>query len=239
MVSPDSTDPSSTSRQFGFSEYRVIGSYREPKALGRKVDFTLTGGVEQGVRSSFNFARKGVSAELVDHLSPGLRVSARYAFGTTRTFDEALSEADQVRIDRFLPGVRLSVFSGSVTRDTRDDGLDPAQGAMLSADAAIAARAIGGQVGFMKTYLQGSWFHRLPVKRRVIVASRAVLGLADGFPRPLETVDETGNPTTEINDDLPASERFFAGGDRPFAASTSIPPETINPTGFPRAATPC
>src|SRR5262249_19183944 len=120
---PAATTPTSsnTGGQFGFTEYRVVTSYREPKAIGPNIDLTVTGAVEQGVRASFDFARKGVNAELVDRLSPRLRASVRYAFGTTKTFNESLSEADAVRIDRILPGVRLSTFSGAISRDTRDD----------------------------------------------------------------------------------------------------------------------
>ena len=84
--------------------------------------------------------------------------------------------------------------------------------------------------------MQGFWFHRLPADRRVVFASRLALGLADGFPRPV-TLDIEGRPTTLTIEDLPASERFFAGGDttiRGFALDTVGAPNTISPTGFPR-----
>ena len=56
---------SGTSRNpFGFSEYRVVGTYREPRALSNYGDLTATAAVEQGVRTGFNFARKGFNAEL-------------------------------------------------------------------------------------------------------------------------------------------------------------------------------
>ena len=38
-------------------------------AWNRNVDLTLTGAVEQGIRSSFNFARKGVTAEVLRRVS--------------------------------------------------------------------------------------------------------------------------------------------------------------------------
>ncbi len=235
---PKSPEPDGTERTgFGFGEYRLVGTFREPRAFGINADVLLTAAVEQGVRSSFNFARKGVNAEIVHRLSPGIRASARYAFGTTRTFDEQLDPADQARIDRLFPQVRLSGFGGAISRDTRDDVLDPTRGTFLSADGSVAARALGGQVGFMKSYIQGLWFQRVPVKPRVIFASRLAIGLADGFERVLPAIDAEGNPTTEIVDDLPASERFFAGGDtsvRGFALDTVGAPNTISSTGFPK-----
>jgi outer membrane translocation and assembly module TamA len=189
------------------------------------------------VRSTFNFARKGINAEMARRLGPGLRASGRYSFGTTRTFDEKLSLEDQARIDRIFPQVRLSAFAGAISRDTRDDVLDPERGMFLSAEGTVAARALGGQVGFTKSYLQGFWFHRLPVRRRVVFASRVALGLAGGFPRLVQSTDAEGQPVTVTVEDLPASERFFVGGGttiRGFALDSVGAPNTISATGFPR-----
>ena len=233
----DNSDPNKSDNPFGFSEYRVVGTYREPRAIGLNADLAFTAAVEQGRRSSFNFARKGVNAEIARRLGPGVRVSGRYSFGTTRTFDEKLSLEDQARIDRVFPQVRLSGFSGALSKDSRDDVLDPERGTFLSAEGTLAARALGGQVGFLKSYVQGMWFHRLPSSRRVIFASRVALGLADGFPRDVPGTDIEGNPVTITVEDLPASERFFAGGDttiRGFALDTVGAPNTISSSGFPR-----
>jgi outer membrane protein insertion porin family len=233
----DPAEGSDKSSPFGFSEYRVVGTYREPRAIGFNADLSLTAAVEQGVRSTFNFARKGINAEVARRLAPGVRSSARYSFGTTRTFDEKLSLEDQSRIDRVFPKVRLSAFSGAISRDTRDDVLDPERGTFLSGEGTLAARAIGGQVGFMKSYLQGFWFRRLPGRRRVVFASRLAVGVSDGFPKIAQSTDAEGRPITITVEDLPASERFFAGGDttiRGFALDTVGAPNTISASGFPR-----
>ena len=163
-------------------------------------------------------------------------MSGRYSLSSTRTFDERLSEEDQATIDRLFPQVRLSGFSGAVARDTRDDLLDPTRGMFLSAEASLAARALGGQVGFLKTYVQGFSFRRLPGRRTVVFASRAAVGLADGFEREVQSTDADGNPITTTIDDLPSSERFFAGGDttiRGFALDRVGAPNTISANGFP------
>ncbi len=233
----DTPEGSDKSNPFGFSEYRVVGTYREPRAIGLNADLLLTAAVEQGVRSTFNFARKGINAEIARRLAPGVRSSARYSFGTTRTFDEKLSTEDQARIDRVFPKVRLSAFAGAISRDTRDDVLDPERGTFVSTEATLAARAIGGQVGFVKSYVQGFWFRRLPVRRRVVFAARVAVGLSDGFPRVAQSIDAEGRPITVTVEDLPASERFFAGGDttiRGFALDTVGAVNTISANGFPR-----
>jgi hypothetical protein len=41
------------------------------------------------------------------------------------------------------------MFSAVLTRDTRDDVVEPAAGMLLSAESSTASRALGGQVGFM------------------------------------------------------------------------------------------
>lgn len=237
---PDVTSPGESS-QFGFSEYRVVGTYREPRALGINADVGVSVAAEQGVRSSFNFARKGVNTEILKRLSPQLRVSGRYSFGTTRTFDETFTEDDNpTTIERIFPQVRLSVFSGAVSRDTRDDVLDPARGTFMSGEGSVAARAIGGQVGFLKSFVQTSWFQRLPGRHRIVLAGRVALGLADGFSRVVQVTDANGDPVANqfvTIEDLPASERFFAGGDttiRGFALDSVGAEKTVTATGFPR-----
>jgi outer membrane translocation and assembly module TamA len=97
---------------------------------------------------------------------------------------------------------------------------------------------LGGQVGFIKTYLQGTWFHQLG-RRPIVFATRGAIGLADGFPREAQPTDANGNPIPGppvVIEDLPESERFFAGGDstiRGFALDTVGTPATISPNGFP------
>jgi outer membrane protein insertion porin family len=232
-------DPGRDGTGLSLSDYRVIGTFRQPRAFGAS-EILITGAIEQGVRSSFNFTRKGVSAEILRPLTSGthgVRISGRYSFGTTRRFDERLPDPDV--IDRVFPQVRLSGFSSAIARDSRDDLTDPERGTFVSVEGSVFARALGGQVGFMKSYLQGSWVRRLPGPRRVVFAARAGLGLADGFERETIPTDAEGNPLPIdpiVVEDLPASERFFAGGDttiRGFALDTVGAPDTISPNGFP------
>jgi outer membrane translocation and assembly module TamA len=98
--------------------------------------------------------------------------------------------------------------------------LDPSQGTFISIEPEVAARAIGSEVGYIKSTLQMSWYHQLPVTRRTVLAVRGVIGAAHGFERlvPLLAADGTpvldadGTPRQTKVQDIPASERFFAGG---------------------------
>jgi outer membrane protein insertion porin family len=233
-------DPEEDGRGLGLSDYRVVGTFREPRAFGWNAHFTLLGAAEQGVRASFNFTRKGVSAELLRRLTATIRSSMRYSYGTTRTFNERLDPEDRATIDRLFPQVRLSTVAVAAIRDTRDDLVDPTRGTFVSAEGSVASRAFGGQVGFLKSYMQGLWFTRVPGAPAVVLATRAAAGLADGFPREVQPLDDEGNPIPGdpiVIEDLPASERFFAGGDttiRGFALDTVGAPNTLNAQGFPR-----
>lgn len=220
-------DPTETGG-YGFNEYRVIGTFREPRLLDRPGDLQLTGFVEQAIRSSFNFWRRGVRVDYARRLGTAVTVSGNYALERTRLFDIHIDPEDQLPVDRLFPQVRLSTVSGSVLRDTRDDVIDPGQGAMLGADNTLALRALGSEVGFAKTLVHGFVYRRLPGSTPWTVVAGVRLGAAMGFPRELE--DGT------VVEDVPASERFFAGGDstvRGFVLDRLGMPDTVNDQGYP------
>jgi outer membrane protein assembly complex protein YaeT len=214
-----------------FTEYRLIGTYREPRLFDTAADAFVTATFEQQTRSSFNFARRGVSAALGRRLTREISAQAGYQLQRTEVFDEQLDPNDVLLIDRIFPKVRLSSFSASVVRDTRSDAVDPASGEYLSANGQLAARAIGSQVGFVKSFFTAQAFRAIPHTSRVVFAASARFGLADGFVH--EEFDENGLVIPGVLiEDLPQSERFYAGGDttiRGFAldrvGTRHLPPE--------------
>ena len=225
-----------TTSGFGFPEYRVLGTYREPRLFNTRADAFVTGTLVQQVRSSFNFTRRAVSAEIARQVARQIGLSASYQIERTRLFDEKVVPSDQHLIDRLFPQVRLSSASSSAIRDTRDDPVDPGAGEYLSANLQLAGRRIGSEVGLAKTFLRGQLFRTMPGGSRLVLAGNATLGLATGFPRDVFTTDARGNVTTQTVKDLPASERFFAGGDttvRGFALDTLGTPDTLDKDGFP------
>lgn len=217
---------------YGFNEYRILGNYREPHIFDTRADVLVTAVLDQAIRSSFNFRKRELRGEAGVRLSTRYSVAGRYSFEHTRLFDERFTDEEKPLIDRIFPQVRLSKFSASFIRDTRDDVLDPNRGNFLIVDSEVAARAFGSEVGFYKEYVQGFLYHRLPVRRRTIVGLGARVGAAHGFRR---VVVRSGSPVAEVQD-LPASERFFAGGDttvRGFSLDRLGTAETISPAGFP------
>jgi outer membrane protein assembly complex protein YaeT len=215
----DTTDPTDEGG-YGFNEYRVLATFREPRAFRRPGDLQFTAFLEQAIRASFNFTRRGGQLEYSRRLSERLTLSGRYALDTTRLFDQKIAIEDRVSIDRFFPQARLSTFTGSVLRDSRNDVLDPEGGTLVGVDATLAARALGSENGFVKTFAQAFWYRRLPGLSHLTVVMGARVGLAEGFERLTDLLDSTGapvlgpdgEPVQVLVDDVPARERFFAGG---------------------------
>jgi outer membrane protein insertion porin family len=211
----------------GFNEFRIVGTFRKPRLFADRSELLLTGIIEQAVRTSFNFSRRIARAEVGSQLTPRFGITGRYSFERTRLFDEIFTADEKPLIDRLFPEVRLSKLAGSIIRDTRDDLLDPGQGTYMILDSDFAIRAIGSEVGFVRTYAQGFLYRQLPMRRRAVVALGARVGAAHGFERVV------GDQAVSA---LPASERFFAGGDtsvRGFSLDRLGNEETISPNGFP------
>jgi outer membrane protein assembly complex protein YaeT len=210
------------------TEYRVVGTFREPRLFDSQADAFLNATIEQQHRSTFDFARRSFSANVERRFPGPYRVTGSYLLQRTRVFNLTTDPTDPniPLIDRAFPQYLLSSFSGSLIRDTRDDSLDTHDGNYLSANGQLAAEAIGSEVGLIKSFFTAQMFRSLAAARGPVFAGSARLGLAHGF-------QGLGS--------LPAAERFFAGGDttvRGFALDQlgvrHIPPElgdTIDANG--------
>ena len=235
-------------RDLGFNEYRMLGTYQEPRVLGSTWNGFITGFVEQAIRPGFDLFSRGINAQLTQQVTPQVTTSLDYGWGQNNTTNKQLNREDEPLVDRLFPEVRLSTFSGSVARDTRDDPVDPRDGEVLSIDAEIAARTIGSEVGFIKTFMQAFVYRVVPGAPRFVVAAGARVGLARPFVRsvevfPLAPVESAGlgdvvaSPIEVEVGELPLSERFFAGGDttvRGFTLDRLGDDATIDQDGFPQ-----
>ncbi len=233
---------STTSVPHLFTEYRVVGSYREPRFLMTRADLQGSVLFEQGSRTSFSFRRRSVRLELARRFSRIYSVAGQYALERNDLLEERLNPVDKPLIDRLFPSVRLSTFSITAVRDTRDDQIDPGAGSLVGVNGDLALVPLGSQIGFAKTFLQVYTYRRLPLERRVVFAAGARLGLATGFPRTVPAPDAEGGanlPTVAYVTvrDLPANERFFAGGDttvRGFQLDHLGTPTTFDRDGQPK-----
>jgi outer membrane protein insertion porin family len=217
-----------------FTEYRVLGNYRQPGVLGPGSDLLVSAIAEQAIRSSYSFRRNAGSIELDHRLSPTLRLVGRYVLDRTNLLEAQFQESEIPEIDRLFPNARLSSFSGSVVRDTRDDPIAPRAGMLFSADGELASRYIGSEIGFAKAFLQAFVYRPLRGSQRVTFAGGARLGMAVGFARIVEETGPDGQPVETTVNDVPAARRFFAGGDstvRGFANDQLGAPDTFSSDG--------
>lgn len=225
----------------GFNEYRFLLNFREPRAFGQSGDLFVSGFAEQVIRPSFDLISRGVNTELRRTIGAAMTGRLGHTYGVNRLANEQLRAEDRPLVDRLFPEVTLSTVSLGLVRDTRTDPLEPAGGTLLAVDVEASSRLIGSAVGFAKTVLQGFYYRRLP--REAVFAAGARLGLARSFTTTF------AEPTTPAAPDdgmpglrrvaqrtLPASERFFAGGDstvRGFALDRLGDESTIGANGFP------
>lgn len=221
---------------FGFPEYRVSGTFRERRAFRTDTDLLVGLTSEQAVRTGFNFVRQGANAEVLRAFSRRVSLSGRYLLDFTRLFDEQYAERDQPLIDRAFPEVRLSRLATGVTVDRRDNPLATTRGAFVTGDIEVAARAIGSEIGFVKTFLQGSAFRRLDADGRMVLAGQVQFGAARGFPRVALVPNDAGVLVEATVEDIPASQRFFAGGStsvRGYRTDRLAVSELLNGDGLP------
>jgi len=215
-------------------EYRVVATFREPHLFDTPADAFINGTLEQQHRSTFDFARRSLSANVERRFSGPYRITGTYQLQRTRVFNLKLSEQAPL-IDKLFPQFRLSSFAGSLIRDTRDDPLDTHDGHYASATGQLAGEAIGSEVGFVKSFFTAQMFRTIPRTRQMVFAGNARLGMATAFTR-------LGTPGAATEGQLPASERFFAGGDttvRGFALDQlgvrhfpAQPHDTVDQDGF-------
>ena len=213
-------------------EYRVIGAYREPRFAGTAADLQASLGFEQGSRTSFSFRSQSARVNLTQRYGAHWNLQGQYSIERNDVFDDRINPIDQPLIDRLFPTVRIGSVSASAVRSTRDEPFNPTRGTLVGLNGELALRPIGSEVGFAKTFLQGFFYRQLPSSPRIVIAAGARLGLGTGFQR---DVPQPG-PDGAVDLGLPASERYFAGGDttvRGFELDRLGEPETFDRDGTP------
>lgn len=177
---------------------------------------------------------------------------ARYRFEDVRLFNiESLLIKDLLEPDA---RIRISGFGFNFVRDTRENcnitytvldiiekgepgepcrynAGDPTRGDYLTAEYNVSIPFMGANIGFHK--FQGSYyrFYTIPKLRNTTFAGRVILGLASVFSR---RQNFSSSQFPDLEDILPISERFFAGGSttlRGFEYESAGPRVVIVPQG--------
>jgi len=160
---------------------------------------------------SFGINRFATFLQTERKLNEQTSLRFRYSFDNARLFN--LENVPDLEVTRNEKAVRLGQFSVGLSRDTRDNALNPSKGQLVSADYSVAARIFGGNESFHKFFGTYQRFQTLspkvPLLGNSVVAVSARLGLARAF----RVIDRDGNGViTDPERQLPISERFFSGG---------------------------
>ncbi|MEO8592625.1 MAG: translocation/assembly module TamB domain-containing protein [Candidatus Solibacter sp.] len=164
--------------------------------------------------SGFNTDRFGVSAVQEATLGRYMLLNYGYKIERSHTYDTGPDPFFDVRL-------RIASLNTTLTRDTRDDLLDASRGSFLSQAVQLSPETLGSQVRFIKYF--GQYFRYFPLQKpkvelftnrvlrpRLVFATGARVGLGTGLG----------------GQEIPLSERFFAGGSttiRGFAQSSLGP----------------
>lgn len=179
-------------------------------------------------------------------------IFARYRFEDVRLFNiESLLIRELLEPDA---RIRISGFGFNFVRDTRENcnikytildiiekgepgepcrynASDPTRGDYLTAEYNFSVPFLGANIGFHKFQASYYRFYTISQLKNTTLAGRAVIGLASVFSR-RENFSSSQFP--DLEDILPISERFFAGGSttlRGFEFESAGPRVVIVPQG--------
>jgi outer membrane protein insertion porin family len=177
--------------------------------------------VDIEARGPFGVERFAAFIQTERKLNERTSLRLRYNLERARLFNfESLPQTEFTRNER---AIRLGMLSLGVSRDTRDNVLNPTKGQLVSADHSIAARVLGGTESFNKFFATYQRYRTLdqftPLLGPSTLAFSARIGLASVF----------GDAD---RDTLPISERFFSGGAttlRGFRFETAGPQTVVEP----------
>ena len=208
-----------------FTEYRLLGTFHEPRVFDSAVDGLVFGEIGQQIRSSFNSGAPERDRSGVAPVDPpghrGRRVSAAAHASARREGRPAGPGADRPCVHRAPPVV---VHRAGFLRYPRRPGRFDQRRVPRARAGRLAARAIGSEVGFAKSFFTAQAFRLVPHGRGTVFAAQARFGIAAGFPRDVVVETAAGETIVQVGfKELPEPERFFAGGDttvRGFALDT-------------------
>jgi outer membrane protein assembly complex protein YaeT len=166
-------------------------SFRAPRTFRGRIDNIVRLFYEEVRDLGFSARRKGLMVESTGFSTAGWDIALRYQFKWIDLFDEQPG----VFISRFERNIKLSLLSTILTRDHRDDIVDPTDGYLASAIIQYSPGWLGSEAEFVKSQFQ-FYFYR-PMPARSVLAGGARLGLAWPFSG---------------SEDLPLSEQFFFNG---------------------------
>jgi outer membrane protein insertion porin family len=203
-------DSASASILISRLDQRALATYSDPHFKASSWSSLLSASIERTTENPIFAARLAEGSWQLEkplNKDKTRRIQLRYRFGQT------------ILSDLLIPGlvlpqdqrVRLSTFSATWIRDTRDKPLDASRGFYQTLDLGITPKALGSSANFARFLGQSSYYKPFG---STVWANRITLGLAKAFG----------------NSDVPTSESFFSGGEttlRGFPINGAGPQRTV------------
>jgi len=174
-------------------DQRAIATYSDPHFRGTQWRSLFSLSAERTTENPLFAARlEDASFQVERYLNRAQTTTAqlRYSFQKT-DLNQLLVPALVLPEDR---NVRLSTFSGTIIKDTRDKPLDAHRGFYQTADLGITGKGIGASANFARFLGQSAYYKEIGLG--IVWANSVRLGLEHAYG----------------NSDVPTSERFFSGG---------------------------
>lgn len=178
-------DKLSTSTFFSKFNRSIEGSYILPMFLHPEQTLSLQSKYEREESDAYDATHVTNSAKIERQLTEA------WSGGIATSLKHTLEKDEGIR-NRFSL-VNLTFFS---KHDTRDNKLNPYRGHVLEGSVSPTYDVLGDKTNYLKTILSGSYYYHIPIKFDPVLAARLTAGSIIG----------------DNNKDIPASERFYAGG---------------------------
>lgn len=209
---------------------RALLAYSSPDTFNSpKWSTQATGYVEktQDINTFSQFRYEG-NLQLTQHYSARTSFLYRYAYRKVSVSNLNIP-SDEVPL--FNQPTKVSEFTATWFRDTRDNPADATKGMFTSLDVSLAGTAIGSSASFLRLFAQNSGYK--PIKRNWSYARSIRLGILQPYASTVSLAfpAQTTQPPPQV---IPLPERLFSGGGsnlRGFALNQAGPRDSI--TGFP------
>ncbi len=162
--------------------------FRSPYFFSKKINTEFFLFYNKTIKPAFTLDRTGFTIQQQIKITETSMISYNYSFEKINTHYVALEG-----LQDFESRDRIGTFSLAFTRDTRDDILNAKRGTFLSQNIRYSPGLLGSKVHFIRYFGQYNAYKKL--SGFLTYASALRIGLGKGF-----------------DEDLPPSERFFAGG---------------------------
>ncbi|MFN0087896.1 MAG: translocation/assembly module TamB domain-containing protein [Blastocatellia bacterium] len=193
-----------------------------------------TGNVVESDRGrSFGLNRFAAFIQSERKMSERSSVRFRYNIERASLFNIDPENFPETEVTRNERAIRLGMFSIGISRDTRDNVLNPSRGQLISADHSIAARILGGNESFNKFFGTYQSYRTLDPATPILNNSTLAFSARIGLGAVYRDADRNGdNMISDTEKRLPISERFFSGGAttlRGFRFETAGPQGVLEP----------